>query len=83
MLGSWATLKERSKNEVHDNIELLLYIFQSQTQFEQSSTLSNSNYIKVFKIYLLKLLRKFVVNETLLFPSTKTKTEKLYYQILQ
>ena len=53
MLGSWATLTERSKNEVHDNIELLLYIFQSQTQFEQSSTLSNSNYIKVSKIYLL------------------------------
>ena len=53
MLGSWATLTERSKNEVDHNIELLLYIFQSQTQFEQSSTLSNSNYIKVSKIYLL------------------------------
>ena len=53
MLGSWATLTERSKNEVDDNIELLLYIFQSQTQFEQSSTLSNSNYIKVSKICLL------------------------------
>lgn len=30
----------------------------------------------LFKIYLLKLLRKFVVNETLLFPSTKLKQKQ-------